>query len=283
VSRTAAPRGTRRRLSYPTAIAVGLATACACAGVAFAGGGGVTPDGGFALSSAAATPKSAFFDGVRRPKLTYTFSGAEAMDVTVQVVDRESRDVIDSFVDQAAEPNAANAAVWDGRGAGGAAAPNGEYAFRVGAGGVTQTTPDLEFSFHKFRFPVPAKHGYGDGFGANRDHEGQDVFAKCGAKLLAVRGGRVQVADFHSAAGNYLVIDGKGTAMDYMYGHMLRPSPLAEGSRVRTGQVIGQVGQSGNAQGCHLHFELWSAPGYYEGGQAMASVGIFLKALDGWS
>jgi murein DD-endopeptidase MepM/ murein hydrolase activator NlpD len=263
---------------------VAVATVCASAGVAFAGGGGgVAPDGGFSLASAAATPKSAFFDGVRRPRVTYTFGGPEAIDVTVQVVDRETGEVVDSFVDPAAEPNVANKAVWNGRTAEGATAPNGDYAFRVGAAGATETTPEAGFAFHKYRFPLPAKHGYGDGFGANRDHEGQDVFAKCGSKLFAVRGGTVQVNDFHSAAGNYVVVDGKGTKMDFMYAHILRRSPLAEGARVRTGQQIGQVGQTGNARGCHLHFELWSAPGYYEGGQAMASVGTFLKTLDGWS
>ena len=28
------------------------------------------------------------------------------------------------------------------------------------------------------------------------------------------------------------------------------------------------VGDTGNASTCHLHFEIWSNPGYYEGGSA---------------
>ena len=241
--------------------------------------------GSFKLASAVAKPKRAYFDGARAPKVSYMFRGSSATDVRIEVVNVQTKEVVDSFVEPAAQPNAANTASWDGTTADGATAPNGDYRFRIGsdAGVGAEATEDSSFAFHKFRFPIAARHGYGDGYGAGRNHEGQDVFAKCGSLLFAARGGRVQVNDAHSAAGNYLVIDGKGTGMDFTYAHMLRTSPLRKGARVHTGQQIGQVGQSGNAEGCHLHFELWSAPGYYEGGAAMASVGTFLKTIDRWS
>src|SRR5688572_10389369 len=41
-------------------------------------------------------------------------------------------------------------------------------------------------------FPLPSEHKYGDGFGAGRGHDGQDLFAKCGRKLVAVNRGRIQ-------------------------------------------------------------------------------------------
>ena len=58
--------------------------------------------------------------------------------------------------------------------------------------------------------------------------------------------------------GNYVLIDGAKTAQDYFYAHMLAPSAVAEGRRVHTGQVLGRIGQTGNAAGtpCHLHFEI---------------------------
>jgi murein DD-endopeptidase MepM/ murein hydrolase activator NlpD len=143
--------------------------------------------------------------------------------------------------------------------------------------------PKSRFGYYKFRFPLTAKHSYGDGFGAGRGHQGQDVFAKCGATLRAARGGRVQWNRTHSAAGNYLVIDGKGTQTDFMYAHLKRRSTLQRGERVRTGQKIGLVGETGNASGCHLHFEAWSGPGWYEGGHALSSVSSLLKTWDRWS
>ena len=122
-------------------------------------------------------------------------------------------------------------------------------------------------------FPVAGPHDYGgDGarFGRARSghsHQGHDVFARCGTPLLAARGGRVRYSGYQAAAGHYIVIDGAAPNIDYAYMHLQKPALFRTGAPVATGAQIGTVGESGNAQGCHLHFELWSAPGWYEGGR----------------
>lgn len=135
----------------------------------------------------------------------------------------------------------------------------------------------------KHVFPLPAKHTYGDGYGAGRNHQGQDVFSKCGKKLVAVQDGRIQTKAKHSSAGNYLVLDGKGTRVDYAYMHLKKRGMAREGKRVKKGDRIGFVGQTGNASGCHLHFERWTGPGYYEGGNASSRVTKILKKWDRYS
>lgn len=102
-------------------------------------------------------------------------------------------------------------------------------------------------------------------FGGGRGHQGQDVFAKCGTQLMAPTAAKVTNIKYQSAAGNYLVLqtaDGHSYAMM----HMLKPSPLHVGDELQPGTPVGQVGQTGRASGCHLHFELWTAPGWYSGG-----------------
>ena len=115
-------------------------------------------------------------------------------------------------------------------------------------------------------FPVQGKHTYGDGLGAGRGHEGQDLMAKCGDPVVAAEPGRVQANEDQSAAGNYVVIDGKGKLEDMAYMHLRRRSHLRDGQKVRAGERIGGVGDTGDATACHLHFEIWSNPGWYEGG-----------------
>jgi murein DD-endopeptidase MepM/ murein hydrolase activator NlpD len=129
-------------------------------------------------------------------------------------------------------------------------------------------------------FPVPSRHSYGDGVGAGRGHQGQDVFARCGKRVLSARGGKVQDRGRHYAAGNYLVIDGRRTRVDYVYMHLRGNALARQGERIANGERIGKVGQSGNAVGCHLHFEMWSGPGYYEGGHHMRSVTKHLRRWD---
>ena len=71
---------------------------------------------------------------------------------------------------------------------------------------------------------------------------------------------------FHARAGYYVVIDGARTGTDYAYMHLKESALVGVGDKVKTGQLIGYVGDTGHADGCHLHFEEWSAPGWYHGG-----------------
>jgi murein DD-endopeptidase MepM/ murein hydrolase activator NlpD len=126
-------------------------------------------------------------------------------------------------------------------------------------------------------FPVRAAHTYGDGLGAGRGHQGQDIFAKCGKRVVSALDGTVAHAKWQDRAGNYVVIKADdGTSQAYM--HMAQPAIVKPGQRVSAGQQIGVVGDTGRATGCHLHFELWSAPGWYEGGSVMDP----LPSLKAW-
>jgi murein DD-endopeptidase MepM/ murein hydrolase activator NlpD len=55
-----------------------------------------------------------------------------------------------------------------------------------------------------------------------------------------------------------VVIRGRKSNRDYWYSHLRRRPKLRKGDRVRTGQRLGSVGDTGNARtvGCHLHFEI---------------------------
>jgi murein DD-endopeptidase MepM/ murein hydrolase activator NlpD len=117
-------------------------------------------------------------------------------------------------------------------------------------------------------FPVRGPHQYWDGFGAGRGHEGMDIGARCGTPMVSALDGRVEHKAYHSAAGNYVVVDTAGTPNDLMYAHLIRPGSVRVGQTVTAGQRIGYVGETGNAQGCHLHFEFWKGD-WYGGGHAV--------------
>jgi murein DD-endopeptidase MepM/ murein hydrolase activator NlpD len=134
-------------------------------------------------------------------------------------------------------------------------------------------------------FPIQGLHDFGGAgavFGAGRggrSHQGHDVFARCGTPVVAAHGGVIKHTAYHGAAGNYLVIDGAATDFDYAYMHLTERSAFVRGDAVATGQQIGSVGQTGNARGCHLHFEMWAAPGWYKGGRPFDP----LPSLKAWA
>jgi murein DD-endopeptidase MepM/ murein hydrolase activator NlpD len=180
---------------------------------------------------------------------------------------------------------------------GGKVEPDGRYLFRMvarsgsGASARNAADDDLQrdaFDLHGYAFPLLGNHSFGGGanrFGAARSghrHEGQDVLAACGTPIVAARGGVIKAKRYQSAAGNYVVIDATGTGVDFMYAHLRSPSPFTAGDRVYTGQRIGNVGATGDASGCHLHFEMWTSPGWYSGGHPFDPL-PYLKAWDRYS
>jgi len=265
-----------------------------------AGTPSATPSAGaVSLVAATTSPRKSFYFGYRYPRLSFTIgSNQPENDLQIDVVD-SAGEVTKTFYRENVAPNVETKVRWDGTTNEGRPARNGRYSFRISPQPATATAPvarkatssttlSLGFAFYGYAFPILGGHEYGlsaGRFGAGRSghtHQGQDVMAACGTPLLAARGGTVQYSGYQGAAGNYIVIDGRGTGNDFMYAHLAEPSPLQTGETVRTGQPIGIVGETGDAQGCHLHFEMWGAPGWYEGGSPFDPL-PYLEKWDAYS
>jgi murein DD-endopeptidase MepM/ murein hydrolase activator NlpD len=237
------------------------------------------------------TNKTKVFYAARRAvTFSYRIQDREAVAVQVELVRAADGTVVKTWSPPPARPGEVSSIVWSGK------ARSGRYSFRLTARGPNgasarsagpQDAGRDAFDLYSHYFPIRGRHDYGGSgarFGAGRSghsHQGQDVFASCGTKLVAARGGRVQYSGYHGSAGYYIVVDGTGTSVDYVYMHLAEPSPFRKGDRVFTGTRIGSVGETGNARGCHLHFELWRG-GWYEGGSPYDPLSS-LRAWDSWS
>ena len=116
-------------------------------------------------------------------------------------------------------------------------------------------------------FPVRGVVDFGETearFGAwrgGRRHEGQDVFAKAGTPLVAVRAGTVVETGDDGGRGNYIAIWSPEVRVTFVYFHMRAPTPLREGESVDAGQRVGAVGCTGACWGDHLHLEMRQGSG----------------------
>lgn len=88
-----------------------------------------------------------------------------------------------------------------------------------------------------------------------RPHKGVDLAAPIGTPIYAVGDGRIVSIGRHNGYGNMIKIAHNKTYRT-VYAHMLKfQRGLSNGSRVKRGQIIGYVGQTGLATGPHCHFE----------------------------
>lgn len=85
-------------------------------------------------------------------------------------------------------------------------------------------------------------------------HNGVDLAAPGGSKILAAYDGKVVAADYSSSMGNYIMIDhGDGLYTVYMHASALY---VAKGDIVVKGEHIAAVGSTGRSTGNHLHFSV---------------------------
>src|SRR3990167_855641 len=89
-------------------------------------------------------------------------------------------------------------------------------------------------------------------------HSGVDYRATTGTPVTAAGNGVIVLARAEKGYGFYYIIDHgivSGNEVLSVYAHLSEPKVLS-GSTVKAGEVIGLVGDSGNAEGPHLHFEV---------------------------
>jgi len=162
-------------------------------------------------------------------------------------------------------------------------------AFAAAAGAHNNPAPQQATSPPPARlvFPVVGPTRFSDDFGAARGrggHQGNDVLAVRGAPVVAVEAGNVELWTRSPGAGCMLYLYGR-SGTTYLYVHLnndltrgndnrgscvdgVAYAPaLRDGQHVRAGELLGYVGDSGDANGLHphLHFEL------HPGGRAAIS------------
>jgi hypothetical protein len=122
-------------------------------------------------------------------------------------------------------------------------------------------------------FPVAGAFSFGGlaaRFGAGRTghlHEGQDIVAAAGLPVVAPYAGVVSSTSYQAhGAGEYVVLDAID-GRDYFFAHCIRGSTaVVPGAAVAPGQPLCLVGATGDADGPHLHFEIWNVGWRVPGG-----------------
>lgn len=150
--------------------------------------------------------------------------------------------------------------------------------------GVAVLQAGSEIVIHGFAFPVGDPHSFWDSFGAPRmtgtsyahSHQGTDIMAPAGTPLFAAERGIITKMGTDVLGGTKIWVKGESGTY-YYYAHLSAfADGMVNGLVVDAGDVIGYVGDTGNARGGapHLHFEI-----HPDGGAAVNPYPL-LKVVD---
>ena len=125
--------------------------------------------------------------------------------------------------------------------------------------------------------PLPDRHltdTWGAARSQGRSHEGIDIFAERGTPIQSTTQGIVRKVGENTLGGLVVVVVGPGGAGHY-YAHLEDYADIAPNDWVNQGDVIGYVGDSGNAKGTppHVHY------GIYINGSAVNPYPLLQKKL----
>ncbi|MBB5377465.1 murein DD-endopeptidase MepM/ murein hydrolase activator NlpD [Deinococcus metalli] len=113
--------------------------------------------------------------------------------------------------------------------------------------------------------PLPGRRfvdTWGGARSQGRRHEGVDIFATRGTPIRATTRGMVLNVGPNTLGGRTVMVLGPAGQRHY-YAHLERYPDLERGEWIEAGDVVGYVGDSGNARGTppHLHYGIYTAGG----------------------
>ena len=102
--------------------------------------------------------------------------------------------------------------------------------------------------------------------GIMKGHSGTDMAADCGTIIHAVASGYVNAVSSDVSAGNYVdinhgIVGGNSVITEYLH---MQAQYVSPGQYVNAGDALGEVGSTGYATGCHLHFGVLENGNYVE-------------------
>ena len=96
--------------------------------------------------------------------------------------------------------------------------------------------------------------------GIKSGHNGIDIVSILGDNVYASAMGQVLYSGVDAIYGNIVILSHQNNFYTF-YGH-LDTILVSAHNFVKSGEVIGLVGESGMADGPHLHFEIWAQDGF---------------------